>query len=126
MANKQKQEAALTALVNSNSLAEAAEKAGIDRRTLYNYMHHDADFARAYCEILDRQAVTRMDELFENRQRASAVIMKLLEDEKQPAAIRLKAAQTILQSAAEQEKTVAAITKENIDVNKGFTDFSLR
>lgn len=122
----QKRQAALAALMESSTLTEAAEKAGIDRRTLYNYLHNDLEFARAYDEIRDRQAVAFMDDLTERRQRAHAVIMELLEDAEQPAAIRLKAAQTILTAAAEQDKTVAGITAQNISANKDMFDFLQR
>lgn len=124
--SEQKRQAALAALLDSSTLTEAAEKAGIDRRTLYNYLHNDIDFARAYDEIRNRQAVAFMDDLTDRRQRAHAVIMELLEDVEQPAAIRLKAAQAILTAAAEQEKTVAGIAAQNISVNKDMLDFSGR
>ena len=122
--NEQKKQAALAALWESSTLTEAAEKAGIDRRTLYNYLHNDVDFARAYDEIRDRQAI--VDDLTDRRQRAHAVIMELLEDTAQPAAIRLKAAQTILTAAAEQDKTGAGITAQNISANKDMWDLSQR
>ena len=124
--SEQKKQAALEALMDSNSMTEAAEKAGIDRRTLYNYLHNDLAFARAYDEMRNRQAVTCMDDLTDRKQRAHAVVMSLLEDEAQPAAIRLKAAQTVLTAAAEQEKTVADITRKNISANKDVFDFTER
>lgn len=124
--SEQKKQAALEALLESSTLTEAAEKAGIDRRTLYNYLHNDIDFARAYDEIRDRQAIAFMDDLNNRRQRAHAVIMDLLEDAEQPAAIRLKAAQTILTAAAEQDKTVAGIVSANISANKSMWDLSTR
>lgn len=122
----QKRQAALAALMDSSTLTEAAEKAGISRRTLYNYLRNDIEFARAYDEIRDRQAVDFMDDLNDRRRRAHAVIMELLEDAEQPAAIRLKAAQTILTAAAEQDKTVAGIVSANINANKDMFDLSFR
>lgn len=124
--SEQKKAAALAALMESNSLSEAAEKAGIDRRTLYNYLHTDLEFARAYDEIRNRQAIAFMDELTERRQRAHAFIMEMLENAEQPAAIRLKAAQMILTAAADQEKAIAEITRKNISANKELFDFSIR
>ena len=112
-------------LTQSSSLTEAAEKAGIDRRTLYNYLHNDIDFTRAYEEIRSRQAVSYMDELTEQRQRAHAVIMELLEDTEQPASIRLKAAQVILTAAEEQEKIIGGIIASNISKNDPLNIFSM-
>ena len=123
---KQKKDAALNALIVSNSLSEAAETAGIDRRTLYNYLHNDLDFARAYDEIRDRQAIMYMDELLSRRERANAVIMDVLEDEAQPAAIRLKAAQMILDAIKNIDERVSEITRQNIVANKDTWDFSIR
>lgn len=123
---KQKKDAALNALIVSNSLSEAAETAGIDRRTLYNYLHNDLEFARAYDEIRDRQAIAYMDELVVRRERANAVIMEVLEDEEQPAAVRLKAAQMILDAGKDIDERVSEITRQNIVANKATWDFSIR
>lgn len=122
----QKKSAALEALLDSSSMTEAANKAGISRRTMYNYLHNDIDFARAYAEARNRQAVAYMDELTARRDRAQDFIMGLLDDEKQPASIRLKAAQSILTAAAAQEKIIGDITRANIAANKDMWDFSAR
>lgn len=124
--SEQKKSAALAALLEYGSLTEAAEKAGISRRTLYSYLHNDLEFARAYSETRNRQAIDYMDSLNARRERAQAVIMEMLEDKTQPATIRLKAAQIILTVAAEQEKTVEDITRANIKANKDPFDFSHR
>lgn len=122
----QKKQAALAALMGSSTLSEAAEKAGIDRRTLYNYLHNDIDFARAYDEMRDMQAVSLLDEMTERRRQASAVIMDLMNDTEQPGVVRLKAAQAILEAAAEQNRIVGSIASENIRANKDMWDFSKR
>ena len=124
-ADKRKQDA-LNALMNSKNLSEAAEKAGIDRRTLYNYIHNDLDFARIYRENISQQAVDRAEELTDRRERASQVILQIMEDEEQPPMVRLKAAQTILTTAAEQDKVLDALSTENISANKDRWDFSSR
>ena len=124
--NDQKRQAALAALMDSSTLTEAAEKAGIDRRTLYNYLHNDIDFARAYDEMRDMQAVSLLDEMTERRRQASAVIMDLMNDTEQPGVVRLKAAQAILEAAAEQNRIVGSIASENIRANKDMWDFSKR
>jgi myo-inositol-1-phosphate synthase len=124
--SEQKKDAALVALLDSSSLTEAAEKAGVSRRTMYSYLHNDIDFARAYDEARNRQEVAYMDALTARRERAQGVVMEVLEDDDQPAAIRLKAAQIIIAAAAEQEKTIARITQANIAANKDMCDVSCR
>ena len=124
-ADKRKQDA-LNALMTSSSLTEAAGKAGIDRRTLYNYIHNDLEFARIYRENISQQAIDRAEELSDRRERASLVIMTIMEDEEQPPMVRLKAAQTILATAAEQDRVLDALSTENISANKDGWDFSRR
>ncbi len=124
--SEQKKDAALVALLESNSMTEAAEKAGVSRRTMYNYLHNDIAFARAYDEARNRQEIAYMDVLTTRRERAQGVVMEVLEDDDQPAAIRLKAAQIIIAAAAEQGKTVARITQSNISANKDMFDVSYR
>ena len=58
--NKKK---ALEALLDSRSLTEAADKAGITRRTLYGYIHHEPDFAKAYEELRSQQAILYMESM---------------------------------------------------------------
>ncbi|MBR4500880.1 MAG: hypothetical protein IKP22_03190 [Clostridia bacterium] len=122
----QKKDLALTALISSNSLTEAAQSAGIDRRTLYNYLHNDLDFARAYDEIRDRQAIAYFDELINRRERALEIIMRVMEDEEQGTAIRLRAAQMVLAATENQEQRVKDIQRQNISANKDLLDLSVR
>lgn len=124
--NDQKKAAALEALLTSSTLTEAAEKAGIDRRTLYGYLHSDIDFARAYDEARNRQAVVMMDTLNANRARAGEVLMEILEDKQQPAAIRIKVAQIIMSEAADRERIIDKIARVNITANKSLFDMSER
>lgn len=116
--NEQKKAAALAALLESESLTEAAEKAGISRRTMYEYLHNDAEFANAYQDARNRQTIALMDELTEQRQNAQKVVMEILNDLSQPAATRLKAAQMILSEATTQEKNVSGIAKSNVQENE--------
>ncbi len=124
--NDQKKAAALEALLPSSTLTEAAEKAGVDRRTLYGYLHNDIDFARAYEEARNQQAVALMDTLTAQRAQAGEVIMDILRDKGQPAAVRLKAAQMILSEAADREQAVNDIARANIRANKSMWDMSER
>lgn len=117
MAKDQTKTRALAALLDSSTLTEAAEKAEISRKTLYNYMREDKGFARAYQAAQEQIALEQMDALATNRDRARAVILSLMEDVKQPAAIRLKAAQSILEAAANQQKITASIAKANATKN---------
>lgn len=96
----------------SDTLTEAAQKAQISRKTLYNYIRHDYEFSRAY-KSLQEQAEIRAAEIMEEQgQQAAGVIMALMTDEKQPAAIRLKAAQAILEEGTRRGDQIKELAKE--------------
>lgn len=104
MASDQKRQAALAALMESNTLTEAAERAHISRRSLYQYMNRDPAFARAYDEMRNQQAIVHCEALQARRDAAYNCIMEIMQDTDKPSGVRLKAAQTIIQAAAAQEK----------------------
>ena len=108
---------ALNALLDSSTLTEAAKKAGINRKTLYNYIHTDIDFARAYEEAQAQMVIAQLEDMSEAREQAREVITGIMQDEKQPAAIRLKAAQSVFSIAAAQQKRAEAITADSIQRN---------
>mgnify|MGYP003614189814 CR=1 FL=1 len=95
---------ALAALLESNTLTEAAEKAGISRKTLYNYIRNDPAFGLAYRTARDQIAVERMEALNNGTERATRLLLDLMDDAEQPASLRVKAAQTILTAATKQHE----------------------
>lgn len=107
-------EKALAALLDSNTLTEAANKAGISRKTLYNYIRLDNGFAEAYKALRDEQTLAQAEDAARDKEQARAIIVSIMEDEQQPAAIRLKAAQSILKVVEDKETLAAAITKTNV------------
>lgn len=123
--NEQKKAAALEALCNSSTLTEAAQKAGISRRSLYTYIREDNDFALAY-RNLQEMAATAAAEAAETRaEEASSVVKSIMDDETQPAAIRLKAAQIILETSAKRREKLEAITQKAVSATSSIFDFSL-
>ena len=116
----QKKQAALEALMQSSTLTEAAEKAGISRKTLYSYIRHDFEFSHAYKDMQDQSAIRAMEAAQAARERASSVIVALMEDEKQPGAIRLKAAQAILEESIKRGDQIREIAKGYCAGNSGF------
>ena len=110
-ANKAK---ALAALLDSSTLTEAAEKAGLNRQTLYRYMRDDPDFSRAYKEAQERIALEQAETITEERRRAKDTIFSIMEDRAQPAAVRLKAAQSVLEATEAQETRQRSIINANL------------
>lgn len=89
-------------MLESTTLTEAAEKAGISRKTLYNYIRNDPDFGAAYRSARDQVALEQMEALNSGTARATKLLMDIMDDTEQPASIRMKAAQTVLSTAAKQ------------------------
>lgn len=114
----QKKAAALAALMECNTLSAAAERAGISRKSLYNYIREDYDFARAYKALQEEAATSALERLEDQEAGALEVVRSLLQDEAQPAGIRLKAAHELLSAAARQREAVAAITAANVSNNE--------
>lgn len=105
MADKRRNQTAVSdeqiiaALLNSGSIAQAAELTGIAPRTIYDRMGY-RDFRAAYSAAkadLVRQAVLTL-----NRNLSAAVetVTGIMNDEDNPAATRLQAAKLIIESAA--------------------------
>lgn len=108
---------ALDALLDSRTFTEAAEKAGIARKTLYSYLRDDVEFARAYKSAQERLTLERMETIEADRQRAKAAIFALMDDTTQPGAVRLKAAQSILEAVTAEQGKIDAIAARNVTAN---------
>lgn len=108
---------ALDALLDSRTFTEAAEKAGITRKTLYSYLRDDVEFARAYKAAQERLTLEHMEAIEADRQRAKAAIFAIMDDTKQPGAVRLKAAQSILEAVTAEQGKIDAITARNVTAN---------
>lgn len=121
---KQNKARALDALLDSATLTEAAEKAGISRKTLYSYIRNDGDFARAYKEAQERLTLERIEDIKAERRKATDVILSLMNDQAQPGAVRLKAAQLILDSTSAAIEKAETITSRNVTANND--PFSLK
>lgn len=104
MANKQKQQAALEALMQSSTLTEAADKAGIDRKTLYRYIHTDADFAEAYKEEQAAKGLALQERLQQAEERAIDILLGIAESEEAQPSARCKAVQLLLEHTAKQRE----------------------
>ena len=114
----------VAALLNSGSIAQAAQLTGLSPRTLYDRMGN-REFKAAYSAAksdLVREAVLTM-----NRSLSAAVgvISEIMTDDKQPAANRLQAAKMIIENAAkftdrlaEADRVTAAMAEEPFDFSK--------
>lgn len=97
--NIKNKEKALAALLDAPTLTAAASAAGLDRRTLFNYLHDDFEFAREYKYQRQLRAIERAEQAAGEREAALQAIRDMMNDGEVPAAIRLKAAERLLDVA---------------------------
>ena len=112
---------ARAALLECNTLTEAADKAGISRKTLYNYMKMDPTFAAEYQEAQERLALEEMGTVAKDRAEARAVIVEIMNNSELSPVVRLKAAASLYGIAATQQSRIDTIMAANTAHNP-FTD----
>lgn len=113
-------ERALAALLDSSTLTAAATAAGLDRKTLYNYLREDSKFAYEYKRQRQLRAIERAEQAAGEREAALQAIRSIMNDVEQPAAIRLKAAEKLLDVANDGFTRQACIAGDIWDVHSGF------
>ena len=104
----------IVALMNSGTVKEAAQKIGLSTRSIYNRMD-DKDFKAEYAEAktdLIRQAVFSINGKLS---KAIDTVAEIMTDQGVNAAIRLQAAQTILNNAGKFAERLAADEKYAAD-----------
>lgn len=93
--NARKQRA-LQALLTTNSIKQAAVKAELSERTLYGYLHDDAEFIQQYTDAKSALVDEAAEMLKRNIAPAVETLRQLLDDEKTPAGVRVQACRGIL------------------------------
>lgn len=121
MAADLNKERALDALLTERTFSAAADKAGISRRTLYSFLHEDLEFAREYRARVRLLGIERAEREMLDRDAALDAIREIMGDSKAPAAVRLKAAERLLDVAATSMATVNGVAQEGIDELSGWT-----
>ena len=117
MSSQQKKTAALLALSDSSSLTEAASRAGISTRTLYNYIHDDLSFSKAYNGIQEQAIISVTDKLSECVGSAVNAIKEIVESEATPPTVRLKAAIAILNIYDNHSSDLTSMSKRYVNEN---------
>src|SRR4051794_40135520 len=90
------QEKALAALLSGASVTRAARAANVDRATLTRWLSSDAGFIASYNGYRSEMVAALRDQLRFMAADAIKAIRSLITDEATPPAIRLKAAQGVL------------------------------
>lgn len=98
----QKLDAAIVALMSESSIEAAAKAAGIGVNTLYRWMK-DKVFQEKYRETKTAAFSQSVGRLQQVSGRAIKILLEVMEDKKQPAGLRLRAADIILGYASGAE-----------------------
>ena len=89
---------ALSALVSSTSIRQAAQIAGVSERSIYTWLRTDSEFQAAYRDIRADSLQTIADAISEKSIEAVEVLSTVMMDENASAGTRIRAAQTILET----------------------------
>lgn len=95
----QKRTCALQAVLSSVTLKEAADKAGISRKTLYRYMHEDNEFKAALASEMGSLLSTAKDGLQKALLPATGALYRMVCGEDAPDANKISACRTVLDYA---------------------------
>ena len=109
----QKKASALAALMECDTFTEAAEKAGISRKTLYNYLTEDQEFATAHRAMQERRTLERADKAEANYDFAVKTVLELMEYGKAPPAVRLKAALSLMEATSADRDRCGELAQRN-------------
>jgi hypothetical protein len=123
-ADEVKRNAALDALIQSDSVTAAAETAGISRKTLYNYLNNDKDFILAYRNMKREQLRETAGKVKAAADKATDFITGLLDDKEAPYPVRLNAALKVLDLAGTYRDIEAQIAENTLKDMAGVLDFS--
>lgn len=112
LSNRQK--TALAALLQSETIAEAADRAKMSRTTMYAFLK-EPKFAAAYAELQRKRLIERAEQAESDRQAACDAIREIATDQNQSAVARLKACELIIASADKAIQAAQAAMEAETD-----------
>jgi DNA-binding phage protein len=114
-----KRTAILEALAAAASITEAAELAGVSRKTIYSYMNGDPEFITAYRDMKRGQVRDIAETINRGAEKAAAFIAGLLDDKEAPASVKLTAAVKLLEIGARYREAETAIDGATLESLEG-------
>lgn len=88
---------AADALAESRTLTEAAERIGVDRRTLYRWLRDDSELNQAALDAVELLDIEQHERLLEAEDRACDALWEVIESEETGAADRVRALKEVLE-----------------------------
>lgn len=114
----------VAALLSNGTKRKAAEALGIDEKTIYNRMQ-DGEFQAMYKTAKADYLRATLTALTENATAAAGVVAELMNDRENNPAVRLQAAQTILNATAKYAahlRDAELNAEQQIESNKFFNN----
>jgi len=93
-----RQERAISALLQAQTMREAAKEAGISESTLLRWLH-DETFMESYRKAKRQVVQLAICQLQRSAGKAAKVLLEVAEDKVNPASARVSAAKTILETS---------------------------
>lgn len=90
---------AISALLESPTICEAAKTAGVAESTLYRWMSTDADFKGAYQRLRQEALRQTVAQLGQTGSDAVETLREIMTDKDSPATARVRAARAVLELA---------------------------
>ena len=106
MKREERKAKAIKAIIVADNMAQAADAAGISRRTLYNYLH-DPTFVKELEKAYNGMIIEQVCNQEEQKRMAEDVLTELLDDYRPE--IRLKAVKIILDNARKKELAMLGV-----------------
>lgn len=107
----------LNALIQSDTLTQAAQMAGCTRKTLYNYINNDPELVAEYSSLCDCITAKRLEQLEQASTLALQTISDIMQDQTSTPSARLKAAELILSASnaarVENRKYIERLSNSN-------------
>jgi len=98
MAQNTRQQKAIAALIETGTIKEAAEVAGIGQTTIFRWLQ-DSQFRRAYKEARGRLVELAISQVQKVCGEAVLVLQSIMNDKKLPASARVSASRAVLDFA---------------------------
>ena len=92
-------EQAISALLTTASIGDAAQQAGIGERTLYRWLREDAPFQAAYRRAKRQVVEQAMTQIQQATGIAVETLLAVMQDPETPASARVSAAKAVLEQA---------------------------
>ena len=107
-----KKEQALKYLMECDTMTEASQKAGIARKTLYNYINEDSTFFKAYMDLQRCRYIALSDEITDHTKRIIETLQEIADNPENSPRDRITACKELLGALYNIQRIGAGATQD--------------